>query len=180
MGRKLNPYALVAGPEFVVDAPANGIVQRRPMLDFNEAGDLLVTWLEHPVGESIGDVYVKKYSSSSSTWGERIRPHDDVTGSQHRSIAKLTDNGQFVVAWTSTYDGIFNSNIYMRFYNARGRATSGEILVNSTQNSKRQRPAIAWHEYPDHILMIVTWESYGQNGDGLDVFSKIYRINTTP
>lgn len=178
-GRKLNPYTPAFAPEFVVDAPASGIVQRRPMLDFSEAGDLLVTWTEHPVGEIIGDIYVKKYSRSTATWGDKIRPHDDVSNNQHRSIAKLTEGGQFIVAWT-TNNWFFNSDVYMRFYNTNGMPLSGERRVNSTKSSKQERPAIAWYEYPDHILMIVSWESYGQDGDGYGIFSKIYRIDTTP
>jgi hypothetical protein len=176
VGRLFNPYTQKAGHELLIDTPVSGFEQRRPMVDMNNAGDIVVTWVEYSEGSTDGDVYVKKYSASTSKWGNKISPHISLNDNQHLSVIKLTENGQFVVVWTAE-NPVYSDDVKMRFYNSRGRPLTTEILVNKTQQGAQKRPAIDWYEYLDHILMVITWESVEQDGDGSGAFSKIYRIN---
>lgn len=170
-GRLFNIYTKKASKEILIDPPAGGIIQSRPMVDINEAGDIIVTWIEYQIADATYDVYAMKYHASINKWGNKISPHHSPDGIQALPAVKIIENGQFVIVWTSDND------VYMRFYNAREVPLSKEIIVNSTQEDIQKRPAIDLFEYLDHISMIITWEGYGQGVDNYGIYSKIGRIN---
>jgi hypothetical protein len=168
--RLFNIYTRIATWEYLVDPPALGIIQRRPMVDMNDAGDVLVTWIEHSDDLSDADVFAKRYYADTNKWGEKIRPHDDTAGLQSLTVGRLTEEGQFALLWTDKGD------VYMRFYNAHDVAISNEVLVNTTVGGMQKRPSLDWQEYVDYTLMFITYEGEGQGGDPDGVYGKIFKI----
>lgn len=175
IGRLFNPYTRKAGKEFIIEPPVSGYIQRRPIIDMNSRGDMAVTWVEALIGNQFGNIYVKKYYASSSQWGTKINPDSRLDSNQHRSVVKLTEKGDFIISWTNN-DSNYQNDVYMRVYNADGAPLVNELLVNSTQYASQQRPAIDLFENLNNILLIVTWESNNQDGNGLGIFGKLYEI----
>lgn len=173
-GRWINPYTGQEGQELLMNKFPGDVYQQRPGIDYNNSGDILVRWYEQSQVNP-GDVYLRKYYASTSTWGHRIIPHDSLDGRQDRSVAQLTENGHFVVAW-SGYDPAYQDEVYMRFYNSKGVPISEEITVNTNRANAQRRPALDFIEETDSLLIIITWESYAQDGDAYGVFGKIYRV----
>lgn len=173
--REFNPYTWNKLKERLISPPLSGTVQRRPMVDINEAGDVLITWVEYPSGKTTGDVYFKKYNAATGRWGKKISPHTSMSLNQSRSAAKLMASGDFIIAWTGDVY-FYSQDVFMRFFNAAGSPLSKEIIVNLTRNDIQRRPSIALTEQLNQTLIAITWESWNQDGNGFGLAGKLYRI----
>jgi hypothetical protein len=171
--RKFFPYLGSLEQAVVVDPPAAGIDQRRPSVDMNGQGDILISWAELPVIEG-GDenIFIKKYNGVTDKWSKRMMPYANAAGNQHRCMARLTSDGGVFVAWTNE-DPVYNDDVYMRFYSNRGVPLTGELLVSNTRENVQKRPALALIDDMGQVDLVVTWEG---TQNGLDIFEKIYRV----
>lgn len=128
-GRRFDPYEMVISKEIDIDPPTESVDQRRPLIDANNQGQILITWTEQSQQES--DVYVKKFDGR---WSAKSSPHitqDNI--SQHRSVGKLIESGGLVLAWTQNRLG--KEGVYMRFFSANGNPIGEEIIVDETDDN---------------------------------------------
>jgi hypothetical protein len=177
--RVFNIDTLFFDEEEIVSAPPPGFHDRRPSVDLNDRGDVLITWTQADNSSKIGDIYVKKFDAASSTWSTTC-PHADsplLELNQHRSIGKLLDNGSFAVAWTGkTGIELYVDDVFVRFFNSAGAPLCEEKIVNQTREGYQARPALDWIIEDTLYHMIITWESRNEDGSDLDVYGRSYMI----
>ncbi|MCB9994576.1 MAG: hypothetical protein H6873_13080 [Hyphomicrobiaceae bacterium] len=134
-------------------------------------GGWVVTWNSNGQdGDSFG-IYQQRYDRDGVAMGPETQVHTTITGVQaNSSVAALSDGG-WVVAWKSEHvDGDATGIVQQRF-DADGHKVGTETVVNVTVADIQQNPIVTalgnggW---------IVTWESYGQDGDKLGVFQRVF------
>ena len=97
---------------------------------------------------------------NSYTTGDQTEP----------SVAELAGGG-FVVAWASLGQDGDSYGIYGQRYDAGGAAVGSEFQVNSTTASYQSRPSVTGLSDGGFV---VTWDSYGQDGDNSGVYGQRY------
>ena len=138
-------------------------------------GGFVVTWQSYGQdGGTYFGVYVQRYDESGVAQGGEFRVSNNyVTGGQQRpAIASLTGGG-FVVTWIGAcQDGDGSSyGICGRRYNGSGVEQGAGFRVNTYITGSQYAPAIAGLTGGGFV---VTWMSYGQDGDNYGIYAKRY------
>ena len=154
-----------AGDEFLVNTYTTGS-QYLPHAVLDSRGDFVVLW-------ATGDVVAQRFGSAGDRRGTEFVVNTYTTGGQgfrvgDRPLAALPD-GRFVVAWTSTHLSGDQYNIYGQRFASSGARTGGEFQVNSYTSDGQFMPAVA---AADTGRFVVTWVSFGQDGDHWGVFGQ--------
>jgi hypothetical protein len=99
------------------------------------------------------------------------RVNSTTTGDQQSPAVAMDADGDFVVTWQS--DGQDGSwwGIYAQRYSAAGGALGSEFQVNTTASSGQAHSAVAMDADGDFV---VTWQSYGQDGEGWGIYAQRY------
>jgi VCBS repeat-containing protein len=90
------------------------------------------------------------------------------------SVAALNTGG-YVVTWMSYNAGDQGYDIYGQTFDASGAAIGAETRINSTSVSE-QSPSVAGLSNGGYV---VTWMSYGQDGDGWGIYGQRYDASGT-
>ncbi|MDZ4689210.1 MAG: hypothetical protein SH850_29385, partial [Planctomycetaceae bacterium] len=77
--------------------------------------------------------------------------------------------GNFVVVWSSNGQDGSGAGIYAQRYDADGVALGGEFQVNTYTTNNQLRASVAMDADGDFV---VTWESFGQDGDFYGVYAQ--------
>jgi len=80
-------------------------------------------------------------------------------------------NGNFVVTWASFGQDGNGDGVYAQRYNAAGAAQGSEFRVNSFTTGSQLNSTVAMDADGDFV---VTWTSYGQDGDGNGIYAQRY------
>ncbi len=86
----------------------------------------------------------------------------------------MLSNGGGAVVWEAGPRG--NTDVFVRFLDARGNFTSGPIMANSFAASAQREAAVA---AMDDGTVVVVWESVGQDGSGEGVFAQRFNAQGT-
>ncbi|MCB1518132.1 MAG: hypothetical protein KDJ19_11020 [Hyphomicrobiaceae bacterium] len=134
-------------------------------------GGWVVTWNSNGQdGDSFG-IYQQRYDRDGAAMGPETQVHTTITGVQaNSSVASLRDGG-WVVAWKSEHVDADATGIVQQRFDADGHKVGTETVVNVTFADIQQNPVVTalgnggW---------IVAWESYGQDGDKLGVYQRVF------
>lgn len=96
-------------------------------------------------------------------------------GDQAAPAVATSDNGRFVVVWTSDGQDGDQRGIYARLYDDDATALGSEFRVNVTTAGDQQAPAVS---STDNGHFAVAW--VGPDGSGLGVFARAYEPDGTP
>jgi len=168
--QKYNADGSVNGSEFRVNNyTAN--TQRYSSIAMNHDGKFVITWYGYGIGDSNG-VFAQKYNADGSVNGSEFRVNTYTTNAQSTPSIAMSDEGKFIITWESygqDDDTTSYSNIYAQRYNSDGTVNGSEFKVNSYTTNTQEYPSIAMS---DDSKFIITWESYGQDGD--TTYTNIY------
>ncbi|ODN67244.1 hypothetical protein [Methylobrevis pamukkalensis] len=106
-----------------------------------------------------------------------IRVNTYTTGSQDAAAVAADAAGNYVVVWVSVGQDGSLSGIYGQLYGADGRPVGDEFLVNATTSNNQLAPRVAMSADGDFV---VTWDSSGQDGDGLGIYGQRFAADGTP
>jgi hypothetical protein len=98
--------------------------------------------------------------------GGEFRVNTYTTDSQYGPAVASDAVGNFVVAWTSDDDGS-GRGVFAQRHNTSGTPRGGEFRVNTYTTFKQAYPSVASDAVGNFV---VTWMSYGQDGDEAGVF----------
>jgi hypothetical protein len=96
-------------------------------------------------------------------------------GDQAAPAVATSDNGEFVVVWTSDGQDGDQRGIYARLYDDDATALGNEFRVNVTTAGDQSAPAVS---STDNGHFAIAW--VGPDGNGLGVFARAYEPNGTP
>jgi hypothetical protein len=140
-------------------------------------GDFVITWSSASQDGSGYGVYAQRYNASGGSQGIEFRVNTYTSGSQAYSSVAMDEHGNFLVAWSSFGQDGSSDGVYSQRYNAVGATQGPEFRVNSRTTSAQIWPTVAMDAAGDAV---VTWTSYGQDGDGAGVYAQRFMQNTAP
>jgi len=106
-----------------------------------------------------------EFQVNTYTMSEQIRPF----------VAGLND-GKFVVTWESYLQDGSHYSVYGQMFNADGSKYSSKFQVNTyTANGQYYSSVAAL----SNSNFVVTWVSYGQDGDSGGIYGQIYNANSS-
>lgn len=103
--------------------------------------------------------------------GAETQVNSFTTGRQDQPVVAMDSAGDYVIAWQSNYQDGSHSGIYAQRYNSVGTALGAEFRVNTYTTADQMAPSIAMDSAGDFVI---TWVSYGQDGDGGGVYAQRY------
>jgi hypothetical protein len=160
--------AYTAGSEFQVNSYTTND-QNEPSVTTLSGGGFVVTWTSD--GQRAGyDVYGQIYSATGAPVGSEFIVNSYDTGDQTQSSVTALSGGGFVVTFTSSIEGD-GQGVYGRVYSAAGSPVGSEFQVNSYTTNDQASSRVTGLSGGGFV---VTWESYGQDGDGYGVYGQAY------
>ncbi|MCP3873608.1 MAG: DUF4347 domain-containing protein [Desulfobacteraceae bacterium] len=144
-----------------------------------DGGGFVVVWQEfNQTGDADGyGVFGQRYDSAGNLDGGGFIVNTYVTANQHDAQVTGLSGGGFAVVWNSNGQDGSVHGIYTRIYNAAGAPVTGEIQVNTYTTNNQLYPDIAKLSGGSFV---VTWDSYGPDGDLYGVFGRQFNAGGTP
>ncbi len=134
-------------------------------------GGFVVAWNSYGQDGSASGIYAQRYDAAGLVAGGEFRVNAYTNSYQSDPAVAALAGGGFVVAWNSYLQDGSSFGIYAQRYDAAGRATGGEFLVNSYTSSDQYLPAITALNGGGFVI---TWQSYGQEGSGGGIYGQRY------
>ncbi|MBI3838962.1 MAG: hypothetical protein HY288_13655, partial [Planctomycetia bacterium] len=182
--QRFNALGSPQGGEFQVNTFTAG-AQDTPTIAMDATGDFVVAWASKNQDGSDYGIYAQRYNAAGAAQGTEFKVNTYTTGVQDAPSVAMDSTGDFVVTWESG-PGIGNPapaqdgdgyGVYAQRYNADGTASGGEFQVNTFTAKNQDAPAIAIDPNGDFVI---TWESYGQDGDRYGVYAQQFNASASP
>jgi hypothetical protein len=147
-------------------------------------GHFVVAWAS--ANQDGWDVFARvyKYESSNNTVepaSDEFQVNPTVTGTLEYTTLAMNADGHFVITWTSDDqngdDGVFARMYEYDSVNNSVIPVGGEFQVNTYATGNQQAPRVAMDANGDFVI---TWASYGQDGDGWGAFAQLYDNEGNP
>ncbi len=134
--------------------------QSAPIIAMDAGGNFVITWQSDTQDSGSFGVYAQRYNTNGSAAGAEFRVNTSTLATQEVPNVAMDADGDFVISWSSTHDGI--RNVYAQRYNADGSTAGAEFRVNSY--------TIGFQSNPDTAMaangnFIITWNSFGQENN---------------
>jgi hypothetical protein len=143
-------------------------------------GDFVVAWYGYGQDGSALGLYAQRYNASGVRQGGEFRVNTSTTGVQADPRVAMDADGDFVVAWTSSFgqDGSYDG-VYAQRYNASGVRQGGEFRVNTFTTGAQAGPRVAMDADGDFVI---AWTSVSDDQDGSDqgVYAQRYNASGVP
>ncbi len=151
--------------------------QEFPRIAANPGGRFVVVWKsETSPGDTDGSsVRGRVFRADGSPVGNDFQVNVSTSGNQRQAVVGMANDGSFVAAWYDDDGSGRGREIRMRRFAADGSPLSGEVQVNTIQDSAQYDPDIA--VAPDGRFVIVWGDAetdtvrarrYAANGQPLD------------
>jgi hypothetical protein len=166
-GRRFNRFGVPQGTEFQVNTYTTDS-QQSPDVAVDGFGNFLVVWEDFSRDGSSFGIFGRRYSGGGVPLGSDFQVNTYTPNQQRNPAVSAKGFDGFVVVWESyTQDGSGNG-VFGRRYDSTGTALGGEFAVNSYTSSSQADPSVTGGSSD----FIVTWDSFGQDGDQHDVFAR--------
>ena len=169
------------GFQFLV-ADAGGQETSTPSVAVIEgSGDYIATWASFEQAdedESGLGVYAQRFHMDGTPNGNlqlvnTAYTHDDQTS----SVVAVDASGNFVIVWQSLGQDGDGAGIYAQRYNNTDTPVGTAFRVNNFTDGDQSSPSVAMDNAGNFII---SWQSFGQDGDGLGVYARRYNAAGTP
>ncbi|MCW5600131.1 hypothetical protein [Nitrosomonas sp.] len=161
------------GREFLVNT-TTASSQINPSITALADGGFVVSWASHGQdGDSYG-IFAQRYDSVGEVQGAEFLVN--TTTASHQMAPSITAfiDGGFVVTWNSYNQDGSGYGVYAQRYDANGAELGREFRINTaTASDQVGRSTAALTDGG----FVVTWQSFGQDGDGLGVYAQRYDAN---
>ncbi len=165
------------GPAFQVNTSTAGD-QAAPAVAMDGAGDFLITWQSKGQDGDGWGVFAQLYHPDGMPNGTEFPVNTITAGDQFTPAAAMDAHGNFVITWTSDGQDGDGLGVFARQFDNTGTPLqAAEFQVNTYTAGDQARPAVAADPAGDFVI---TWESYGQDGDGWGVFAQQFDPTGTP
>jgi len=174
-GQRFDASGNKVGTEFQVNTYTTGD-QTLPSVAMNASREFVVSWeSDGQDGDNFG-VFARRYDATGSPLTGEIAVNTNTTGPQLQPVVGLDASGNFVVVWNSvSQDGSFGG-VFGRRFDPAGTPLTGEFQVNTYTADNQDYPAIAMDPTGNFV---VTWRSFGEDGDGFGVFAQAFDSSAT-
>lgn len=174
--QRFNASGAGVGTEFQVNSNAAGN-QRQPAVAMDGAGDFVVVWVSSGQDGSGFGIYAQRYDASGTRVDSEFRVNTNTTGDQLNPAVAIDAAGAFVITWESSGQDGSGYGVYAQRYNSAGATAGNEFRVNSFTTGAQQAAAVAMDGTG---AFVITWESSGQDGSGMGIYSQRYTAAGAP
>ncbi|MCP4394282.1 MAG: hypothetical protein GY804_08490, partial [Alphaproteobacteria bacterium] len=167
------------GIEFKVNTYFSG-AQQHPSVAPLPGGGFVIAWSSQYQDTSSAGVYFLRFDSNGIAIGSELKANTHITGNQwHPSVAVLA-SGEFVIAWESIGQDVptetTNYGIFAQRFDTSGTHIGSEFPVNTYESNNQRTSSIAALAGGGFVI---TWESYGQDGDSYGIYAQLYDASGT-
>jgi hypothetical protein len=135
-------------------------------------GDFVVTWSSIAQDDkSNSGVFAQRYTSAGLAQGVEFQVNTYTVSHQRYSRVAGLSTGDFVVAWASSLQDGSNEGVFAQRYSTTGIKQGNEFQVNTYTLNHQSFPSLAGLTTGDFVI---TWHSYGQDGDRYGVYAQRY------
>jgi hypothetical protein len=159
-----------------------GDTQSFPRVTALKDGGWVVTWSSYTGDSSSLGIRQQRYAANGQKLGTEIQVNTTETADQYISSIIALPDGGWLVTWTSNPSIIndtreYDGDIYQQRYAADGKKVGGETRVNTFSLADQSFSSVT-------VLKdggwIVTWGSYGQDGDDYGIYQQRYTADGRP
>jgi hypothetical protein len=169
--QRYNAAGVPQGAEFQVNTYTTND-QGGSAVAMDAAGNFVITWTSTGQDGSGYGIYAQRYNAAGVPQGAEFQVNTYTTGNQRGSAVAMDAAGDFVITWMSTGQDGDSYGVYAQRYNAAGESQGSEFQVNTYTTNYQYSPlAVAMDAAGDFV---VTWTSYGQDGDSLGIYAQRY------
>ncbi|MFH1921845.1 MAG: trypsin-like serine protease, partial [Planctomycetota bacterium] len=171
--------------------------QRDPEVASNADGDYVIVWTGQgqalddtglPIVDANGnpvlqtDILARRFDRFGKAQGREFIVNSYRTGNQYDPEVAMDRWGNFVVTWAGEGEVLDTTiiepaGVFARVFDAFGNAAGEEFQVNQFRQYAQDAPSVAMDDGGDFV---VSWTSYGQDGDLDGVYARRYGLNTVP
>ncbi len=161
--QRYNATGLPLGSDFRGDSVDLHNNYYKPTIGIQPSGNFVIAW----TSQGQDGVYARGFSLNGSPLGSEFRVNTYAELHQGGSAIGVQPNGDFLIIWT---DGN-NADILARRLSASGSQLGAEFFVNTYKINVQSNAVIGVQPSGDFII---TWDSFGQDGDQEGIFAKIF------
>lgn len=170
--RTYNDAGGATSGEILVNTTTTGR-QMRPAMDINPStGAFVVAWQSQGQDGDQYGIYGQRFTSAGVADGSEFGVNVTTAGNQIEPAVAVGADGSFIIAWASYGQDGSDYGVYARTYEANGTPISGEVQVNATTAGSQQHVDAA---PTSNFHFILTWTSYGQDGEAGGIYSAVVR-----
>jgi hypothetical protein len=140
-------------------------------------GDLVVAWSSSLQDGFETGIFAQRFSSAGAALGGEFQVNTYTTNIQVEPSVAADDDGDFVVVWYSVGQDGSDGGVFARRFSSAGIPLGGEVQVNIFTTNDQSLPSVAADGEGDFI---VTWASFGQDGDGSGIFARPFSSAGVP
>ena len=173
--QRYDANGVAVGIEFQVNS--TGLYnQEAAVVTALDDGGFVVVWQSWAQdGQGYG-IYSQRYDAAGAAVGGETRINQTTLDDQSAPAVSTLTDGSYVVTWSSYgQDGSY-LGVYGRVYHADGTAAAGEFQVNSETLDDQRDPSVS---ALSNGGLLVSWESWGQDGSGNGVYAQRYDASGT-
>lgn len=156
--------------------------QNHPSICPRLQGGFIITWAnevewDEAAGMELTEIFVRIFDENGTPSGPEFMVNSNWEHFQERPKIASGKDGQFVVVWTNYKENEIPPSISARVFSQNGIPQGPEFQVNQYSNDYQGEPDIAINGDGNFII---TWQSWGQDGDELGVFARLFAGDGTP
>lgn len=177
-GQRFDSSGGMIGGEFSLNTYTTGF-QWNARVGMAPSGGFVVTWASDGQDGSYEGVIARLFDSSGSPVGGEFQVNTYTFGPQAYPVAAMDLNGDFVIAWESSYQDGSGSGVFMRLFDSTGSPQGGDLQVNTYTLNDQLMWSLAANGSGSFV---VVWSSLGQLGSSSyhDVFGRAFNSSGTP
>ncbi len=172
-GQRFDAGGTTVGSQFTVNTTIAG-AQNRPAITSLESGGFIVAWNSMDQDGDGQGIFGQRFDAGANPVGSEFQINSESVGTQSQPAISNWWDDSFMVTWQSDQAGN-DFDIYAQHFNPDGTLSGSEYLVNSSATAGDQiEPSIQ----KDGVGLVITWDSYDQDGSGLGVFGQVFNPNS--
>jgi hypothetical protein len=141
--RRYNAAGVAQGGELHVNTYTTE-TQGSASVAMDDAGNFVVAWRSWLQDGSINGAYAQRFNAAGVPQGGEFRVNTQTTENQSIPVVAMDADGDFVIAWDSSYQDGSGRGIYAQRYDAAGAPVGGEFHVNTFTTGYQATPRSPW------------------------------------
>jgi hypothetical protein len=166
-GQRYDSSGAPRGTEFQVNS--HTLHDGHPAVASAADGDFVVAWQSWASDDAPGAVFAQRYDAAGTPLGAELQVNSYTLGNAWLTAVASDADGNFVVAWTSSWQDGDYGGIFARRYEASGAPRSAAFRVNTYTTGSQGHATVAADALGNFV---VAWHSDGQDGDSFGVFAQ--------
>jgi gliding motility-associated-like protein len=151
--------------------------QGHPDVAMDSAGNYIWVWQDYALDGSLAGIFMQRYDNNDNAVGSETQVNTTTSGNQINPNIEMDNDGNSMIAWSSFGQDGDHLGIIGQIYDNSGAAVGGEIAVNSTTAGAQDWASVA---VTSNNSYLVSWTSWGQDGDKAGVYMQGFLSDGTP